>query len=79
MVEVTVDEAKTQLSKLLDRATAGEEVVITRNGTPVARLVSAQPVSSPRKLGALRGKITIPDDFDDPLPDDLLDAFETWK
>lgn len=79
MVEVNVDEAETQLSTLLDRAVAGEEVVITRNGRPVARLVSAKRRSSPRRLGALRGKITVPDDFDAPLPDDLLDAFETWK
>jgi prevent-host-death family protein len=79
MVEVTVEEAETQLSTLLDRAAAGEEVVITRNGRPVARLVSAKRSCSPRRLGALRGKITVPDDFDAPLPDDLLDAFETWK
>lgn len=76
MAEVSVYEAKTQLSKLLDRAAAGEEVVITRNGRPVARLVSARRRTSPRKLGALRGKITVPDDFDAPLPDDVLDAFE---
>jgi prevent-host-death family protein len=76
MAEISVYEAKTQLSKLLDRAVAGEEVVITRNGRPVARLVPALRKRSPRKLGALRGKIRVPEDFDAPLPDDVLDAFE---
>lgn len=76
MAEVSVYEAKTQLSRLLDRAARGEEIVITRNGRPVARLVQIQRSRGPRKLGALRGKIAISDDFDDPLPDDVLRAFE---
>lgn len=72
---VGVHEAKTQLSRLLERASAGEEIVITRRGEEVARLVP--PVSKrTRRLGVDRGRYVVPDDFDAPLPDDVLDAFE---
>ena len=68
-------EAKTQLSQLVARAEAGEEIVIARNGTPVARLV---PVASANSLkavrGALRGRVRFAEDFDE-LPDDIADAF----
>jgi prevent-host-death family protein len=72
---VGVHEAKTHLSRLLDDVAAGEEVVITRRGEEVASLV---PVGSgsPRRFGTERGRLVVPDDFDDPLPDELLDAFE---
>lgn len=68
-------EAKTRLSQLVERAHAGEDVVIARNGMPVARLV---PVASRNRLGgihgALAGRIHFADDFDE-LPDDIADAF----
>ena len=68
-------EAKTQLSKLVERAEAGEDIVIARNGKPVARLV---PVAAPASLesirGAWRGRVHIAEDFDD-LPDDIAEAF----
>ena len=73
-MEVGVHEAKTHLSKLLQRVEDGEEVVITRSGKPVARLVSAQPKRR-RVLGLDEGLFTVPDDFNDPLPDEVLDAF----
>jgi prevent-host-death family protein len=73
---VSIYEAKTQLSRLIDRASRGDEVVITRHGRPVARLVGAAPRRSPRRLGQLRGKIRVAADFDAPLPDSVLDAFE---
>jgi len=73
-MEVGVHEAKTHLSKLLQRVEDGEEVVITRSGKPVARLVSAQPKRR-RVLGLDEGLFTVPDDFNDPLPDEILDAF----
>jgi prevent-host-death family protein len=76
MVEVGVHEAKTHLSRLLTQVAAGEDVVITRSGRPVARLVPVER-SGRRKLGMDRGRFVIPDDFDAPLPDDLLDAFES--
>jgi prevent-host-death family protein len=64
--QVNVYEAKTQLSKLLEQVEAGEEIVIARNGRPVARLVPAQRRRSPRVPGAWKGKVWIADDFDDP-------------
>jgi prevent-host-death family protein len=76
VVNVSVYDAKTNLSRLLDRAASGEEVVITRNGRPVAKLVAATPVRKPRKLGTMKGRIRIGREFDAPLPDDVLDAFE---
>lgn len=68
-------EAKTQLSQLLRRVAAGEEITITRRGHEVARLV---PVRSRRgrRLGFDRGRFIVPDAFDEPLPDAVLDTFE---
>lgn len=73
--EVNVHEAKTHLSRLLRRVAAGEEIVIARGGVPVARLV---PVDSPRprRFGLDRGRFMVPDDFDQPLPEDVLRDFE---
>ena len=78
-MNVSVYDAKTNLSRLLDRAASGEEIVITRNGRPVAKLVAATPVRKPRKLGVLKGRIRVGRDFDAPLPDHVLDAFEGKK
>ena len=78
-MNVSVYDAKTNLSRLLDRAANGEEVVITRNGRPVARLVAAAPARKPRKLGLLKGRIRVSKDFDAPLPDDVLETFEGKK
>ncbi len=75
MKQVNVHEAKTHLSKLLEDVEAGEEVVIARGGKPVARLVGIEE-KPPRIIGLLKGKLVVPDDFDDPLPDDILDLFE---
>ena len=68
-------DAKTQLSRLAERAAKGEEIVIARNGRPLARLVP-MPERKPRRLGFAKGLITIHEDFDDPLPPDLQEAFE---
>jgi prevent-host-death family protein len=75
-MNVNVYAAKTNLSRLLDRAARGEEVVITRNGRPVARLVAMGGARKPRKLGALKGRIRVRKDFDAPLPPELIAAFE---
>lgn len=72
MEPVSVYDAKTHLSRLLDAVEAGEEVVITRNGTPVARLVRAEPVPR-RRFGTLPDLATIRHDFDEPLSVDDLD------
>ena len=74
MKTVNVHEAKTKLSELLKRVEAGEEVVIARAGKPVARLVPAARNSKPI-LGAARGLVKISDDFNDPLPEELLREF----
>jgi prevent-host-death family protein len=74
MTEVGVHEAKTHLSRLLRRVAAGEEITITSGGRPAARLVPVDS-QSPRRFGTDRGRLVVPADFDDPLPDDVLDAF----
>lgn len=76
MQTVNIHAAKTHLSRLVDAAANGEEIVIARAGKPVARLV---PLAAPKKkrvLGMMAGMFNMPDDFDAPLPDDLLDLFE---
>ena len=75
-MEVSVYAAKTHLSRLLDRAAKGEEIVITRNRRPVAKLVPIGAARGARRLGALRGRIRVAKDFDAPLPSEVLDAFE---
>ena len=75
MKQVNIYEAKTQLSKLIDAALAGEDVVIARAGKPVARLSRLDAPIGKRKLGLLDGQIRIPEDFNEPLPDDLLQLF----
>jgi prevent-host-death family protein len=73
---VNLYEAKTQLSKLVERAAKGEEVIIAKAGQPKARLVPlARPVKH-RKPGDWKGRIVIEPDFDAPLPEDVLAAFE---
>jgi prevent-host-death family protein len=68
-------EAKTHLSRLAERAADGEEIVIARNGRPLARLVS-MPERRTRRLGLARGRIDVGEDFDAPLPSDIQEAFE---
>jgi prevent-host-death family protein len=75
MSKVNVHEAKTRFSRLLRRVAAGEEITIANRGVPVARLVPIA-LETTRKLGFFRGQMSIPDDFDAPLPEDILDAFE---
>ncbi len=75
MVTVNVHEAKTNLSRLLAQVEAGEEVVIARNGNPVARLVRVRPRGK-RQFGSMKGRISIDDSFFDPLPEEELAAWE---
>lgn len=70
METVNVHEAKTHLSRLLERVERGEEIVIARAGTPIAVLTRyVDPAQQPRKPGIWEGKAWISDDFDDPLPE----------
>lgn len=71
-----MQQATAQMDELLDRASAGEEIVMTRRGQPVARLVPYAPRTTERIPGRCAGKIVIVGDFNAPLPSDLLDAFE---
>ncbi len=74
MKQVTVHAAKTHLSRLLREIAAGEDIVITRSGRPVAKLVTLEeerPI-----FGIDKGRFVVPDDFDAPLDEDLLRAFE---
>jgi prevent-host-death family protein len=75
MQTVNIHEAKSQLSRLIEAAVSGEEVVIAKAGTPVVRLVSVEQKPKLR-FGLMKGKIKIADDFDAPLPDDVLATFE---
>ncbi len=75
MVTVNVHEAKTNLSRLLAKVEAGEEVVIVRSGTPVAQLVRVQKQGK-RQFGSMKGQIKLDDRFFDPLPEEELAAWE---
>ena len=74
-MEVNIHEAKTHLSKLLQRVALGEEVIIAKAGKPVARLVAIKDRKSKRVLWQAKGEFTVPDDFDDPLPPDIEESF----
>jgi prevent-host-death family protein len=73
---VNIYEAKTKLSQLVDKAAAGEDVVVSRNGKPLARITRLEPPRRRIRFGVLKGKIRIARDFDAPLPDEVLGGFE---
>ncbi|MCX5877774.1 MAG: type II toxin-antitoxin system Phd/YefM family antitoxin [Deltaproteobacteria bacterium] len=77
MSQVNVHEAKTHLSRLLTRVEAGEEIVISKAGKPVALLVPWKQNMKERTPGLDSGLLTVPDDFDSPLPSEIMDAFES--
>ena len=76
---VNLYEAKTKLSELVDRAAAGEEIVIAKAGKPKARLVPIAATRPKRKPGAWKGRVWIAADFDAPLPSEIVDAFYGGK
>lgn len=73
VINVTIHVAKTTLSKLIERACAGEEVIISRGDHPVVRLVAVATTAPRRAFGALKGTLKVPDSFFEPLPPDELD------
>jgi len=73
---VSICEAKTRLSQLVEEAASGRDVVIARAGRPVARLTRLAGSGGTRRLGVLDGRFRIPDDFNRPLPDEVLRAFD---
>lgn len=73
---INIHQAKTHLSRLAEEVAAGEEIIIAKAGKPMMKLVPIAKQPKQRKIGILKGKIHIAEDFDSPLPDDLLDGFE---
>jgi prevent-host-death family protein len=76
METVNIYDAKTRLSQLVDKAAAGEDVVVSRNGKPLVRITRLEAPRRRVKFGVLKGKIRVREDFDAPLPDSVLAAFE---
>jgi len=72
---VNIHHAKTHLSKIVDDAAAGREVIIAKAGRRMARLVPFESEARPKKLGGLKGRITVSDDFNAPLPAAVIEAF----
>ncbi len=69
---MTIYDAETRLSELVDKAASGEDVAISRNGMPLVRITRLESSKRRVKFGLLKGKLTVPADFDAPLPDDVL-------
>ena len=76
MESVNIYDAKTRLSQLVDKAAAGEDVVVSRNGKPLVRITRLEAPKRRIRFGVLKGKLTVPADFDAPLPDEILAGFE---
>lgn len=76
MAKIDINDPSVSLPQLVETANSGEEVIIEFEGRPVARLVPMARVRIPRRFGVLKGKIQIAEDFDAPLPADLIAAFE---
>lgn len=76
METVNIYDAKTHLSKLVDKAASGEDVVVSRNGKPLVRITRLEPTRRRIRFGLLKGKLSVPEDFDAPLPDEVLAGFE---
>jgi len=74
-VQVNIYEAKTKFSKLISQAIAGEEIIIAKSGKPVAKLVPFEKPPQDRKPGSAKNKMVIADEFDAPLPNDILKEF----
>ena len=76
MSVVTIHQAKTNLSRLIKKASDGEEIIIARGSKPVARLVAVGEVKGKRQPGSLKGSLIVGSEFFEPLPDDELSGWE---
>jgi prevent-host-death family protein len=76
MKTINIHAAKTHLSRLVEDAAEGEEIIIAKAGKPVARLCALEAPKGRRRLGRLKGKLHLPDDIDAPLPEDVVKSFE---
>lgn len=72
---INIHEAKTHLSRIIDEVAAGTEVIIAKAGKPMARLSPIDGIRKPKRLGLLKGKVKVGDDFNEPLPEDVLADF----
>jgi len=79
MKQMNIHKAKTELSKLVERVEAGEQIVIARAGKPAAKLVPLNRTRGRRRLGLLDGKFRIPANFNAPLPESIIRSFEGKK
>ena len=77
VMQFNIHEAKTHLSRLLERVQLGEEITISKAGRPIARLIPLPSRQVRRKTGSAAGEFRVPADFDDPLPDDVEQSF--WR
>ena len=75
MLTINIHEAKTHLSRFVEQAAAGEEIIIAKAGKPMAKLVPFRSMLSHRNLGMFKGQLKVPDDFDAPLPDEMIALF----
>lgn len=73
---INIHEAKTHLSRIVDEVAAGTEVIIAKAGKPLAKLSPIPPAVKKKKLGLLKGKVKVPDDFNAPLPPEIIASFE---
>lgn len=72
---INIHEAKTHLSRLVEQVAAGREIVIAKAGKPMAKLVPLDATVKPKKFGLLKGRFSVPEDFDAPLPPEVLGLF----
>ena len=75
-MHVNIHQAKTHLSRLIEQVSRGETIIISKAGKPVAKLTAIDSLLLPRQPGSMKGRIRIAPDFDDPLPESMLRAFE---
>ena len=75
-LKVNIHEAKTQFSKLLKRVGNGEEIIISKAGKPIARLVPINEITEKRLPGSAKGEVLVAEDFDAPLPESIMTSFE---
>lgn len=77
MLTINIHEAKTHLSRFIEKAAAGEEIIIAKAGKPIAKLVPLHSLPSPRILGMFKGQLNVPEDFDAALPKDVAMLFQS--
>lgn len=73
---INIHEAKTHFSEIVNAATKGREIIIAKSGKPVAKLVPLKPKKTKVRFGILKGKVSLADDFEEPLPEEIIDLFE---